>query len=145
MERRAWYPESAEGCLALADVIVVVHFAIVLYVLLGQLAILLGGWRGWRWVRRPLFRLSHVGLIVFVAGEAVCGSACPLTVWENELRALGGAPIEQSSFVAYWAHELLFLDAAPEAFTVAYVLFAALVVGSFWLVPLRRRVAREGA
>lgn len=145
MEHRAWYPESPEACLALADVIVVVHFAVVLYVILGQAAVLWGGWRGWAWVRRPAFRLTHLGLILFVAGQGAVGELCPLTVWENELRALAGQPIERSSFIAYWAHELLFVDASLELLAGVYVAFAACVLASLYLVPVRWRRDADGA
>ena len=139
MERRSWYPESPEACLQLADVIVVVHFAVVLFVVLGQIAILLGGWRGWDWVRRPGFRLSHLGLILFVAGQGAVGRLCPLTVWEDELRALAGQPLERASFIAYWSHELLFVEASLEVLAGIYVAFALLVLGSLFLVRIRWR------
>ena len=50
----------------LADLILVVHVGIVLFVVLGQLAILLGGWRGWGWIR-------HFGLRVTIADSSLNG------------------------------------------------------------------------
>jgi hypothetical protein len=134
-----WYPQDPETCLLLADVIVVVHFAIVLYVILGQVVVLAGGLLRWDWVRNRWFRLSHFALIAFVATQACFGQLCPLTVWEYELRELGGQPIEHSSFIAYWAHELLFIDVDPATLTLPYVLFALLVLASLFWVPVRWR------
>jgi Protein of Unknown function (DUF2784) len=139
MERRSWYPEDPESCLALADGIVVVHFAIVLFVIFGLLATLTGGVLHWSWVRNLWFRVGHLLLIGFVAGQSVVGQVCPLTIWENELRAIAGEPLERSSFVAYWAHELLFIEASEQTFMIAYVSFAALVLASFFFVPVRWR------
>jgi hypothetical protein len=139
MALRDWYPTDPESCLLLADVIVVLHFAIVLYVILGQVVVLAGWLLRWQWVRNRWFRLSHFALIAFVATQACFGQLCPLTIWEYELRELGGQPIEHSSFIAYWAHELLFIDVEPEALTVPYVVFALLVLVSLRLVPVRWR------
>jgi len=134
-----WYPTDPATCLQLADAIVVVHFAVVLLVLVGEFLILLGGLRRWHWVGGRVFRGIHLAIIGFVATIAAVGKLCPLTVWENELRRLGGKPIEQSSFVAYWAHELLFVDIDLRILTYCYIAFGLLVLGSLYIVPVRWR------
>jgi hypothetical protein len=63
----------------LADAILVVHFAFVLFVVLGFALVLAGGALGWRWVRNRGFRYTHLAAIAFVAVEALA-DACPLTV-----------------------------------------------------------------
>ncbi len=121
----------------LADVILVVHFAFVLYVVGGFALILLGAGLGWRWVRNPAFRYTHLGAIVFVALEALVGMACPLTVWEDALRQ---ASPDRPSFVGRWVRHLLYYDLPEWIFTVAYVLFAVAVIASLiWIPPRRRR------
>jgi len=70
----------------LADVVLVVHFAFVLFVVGGFALILAGAALGWRWVRNRTFRYSHLAAIVFVAAESLVGMACPLTHWEHVLR-----------------------------------------------------------
>ena len=123
-----------------ADGVLAVHVGIVAFVVLGLPVTLIGGWLGWGWVRRPLFRVTHLALIAIVAGQAVAGVVCPLTIWESELRTAGGQrSYEDLSFVAYWLREFLFYEAPPWVFTVAYVAFGALVAASFWWVPVRRR------
>jgi len=117
-----------------ADIILVVHFAFVLFVVGGLGATWLGAWLGWRWVRNVWFRVSHLSAIVFVAAEALVGAWCPLTIWEAALR---GARAEKG-FVAQWVHRLLFYDFPPWVFTTAYAGFALLVAATFWLVPPRR-------
>jgi hypothetical protein len=43
----------------LADVTIAVHVVYVAFVVAGELLILLGGWRGWAWVRHSWFRTAH--------------------------------------------------------------------------------------
>ena len=62
----------------LADTILVVHFAFVLFVIGGFALILAGAIGGWGWIRNPTFRYTHLAAIVFVAIEAIVGVACPL-------------------------------------------------------------------
>src|SRR5262245_62640907 len=78
----------------LADVVVGVHLAYVFYVLFGLLAILIGLACRWEWVRNPWFRWSHLLMIVVVALESVVGMVCPLTEWEDWLRAKAGQSVE---------------------------------------------------
>src|SRR6185436_10427005 len=70
----------------MADVLLVVHFLIAAFIVLGLAAVWLGAALGWRWVRNPWFRYLHLSAIAFVAAEAVLGVMCPLTVWEDMLR-----------------------------------------------------------
>ena len=119
----------------LADAILVVHFAFVLFVVGGFALILLGAVLGWRWIRSPAFRYLHLGAIVFVALEAIVGVACPLTVWEDAARR---ASVEDPSFVGRWVSRLLYYDLPPWVFTTAYVLFALAVVAAIVWIPPRR-------
>ncbi len=55
----------------LADFIMIVHFAFVLFVVGGLALIWAGAGLGWRWVRNLWFRVAHLAAILFVAGEAL--------------------------------------------------------------------------
>lgn len=114
----------------LADLILIIHFAFVLFVVGGLILTWAGGAAGWRWVRNFRFRIAHLGAIVFVAGESLAGVWCPLTVWEDVLR---GAHAEKS-FVARWVHRVLFYEFPEWVFTAAYVACALVVAGSWWWV-----------
>jgi hypothetical protein len=124
----------------LADVVLVVHFAFVLFVVGGLALILVGAAAGWRWIRNPAFRYAHLAAIVFVAAEALVGVACPLTVWEYLLRS--GSP-DGPSFVGRWVTRLLYYDFPEWAFTLAYCLFAIAVAVTLWRVPPQTR-SRKG-
>jgi hypothetical protein len=114
----------------LADLILVVHFAFVLFITLGLVLVWVGAAAGWRWVRNVWFRAAHLAAIVFVAAEALAGVWCPLTVWEDALR--GVAP--EKSFVARWIHRIMFYDFPDWVFTAAYVTFALLTAATWRLV-----------
>jgi hypothetical protein len=119
----------------MADAILIVHFLIAAFIVLGLAAVWLGAALGWGWVRNPGFRWLHLGAIAFVAAEAVLGIACPLTVWEDLLR--GGVRAE--SFVARWARALLFYQAPEWVFTTLYIAWTGATLVTLWLVPPRRR------
>ncbi len=118
----------------MADLVLIVHFAVVLFVVGGLPAIWIGAGLGWHWVRNFWFRIAHLAAILYVAIESVIGAVCPLTVWEDALR---GAR-EEKSFVARWIHRILFYDFPEWIFATAYVLFAVVVAVTFWWVrPVR--------
>ena len=121
----------------LADIVVAVHVAYVSFVVLGLVLILVGWLLKWRWVHNVWFRAVHAAMIGIVVVEAVLGIVCPLTEWEQQLRRAAGQTSYGGSFVGHWLHELLFFEAEPWVFTLAYCLFGALVLTTFWLVPPR--------
>jgi hypothetical protein len=121
----------------MADAILVLHFAIVLFIVGGLVAVWLGAALRWQWVRNRWFRYLHLGAIAFVAAEALLGVVCPLTAWEDALR--GGVRAE--SFVGRWVRWLLFYEAPEWAFTVAYLGWAAATLLTLRYVPPRRRAA----
>lgn len=121
----------------LADLIVLLHALFVLFVVGGQCLILAGWARGWRWTRQRGWRLSHLGAIGIVVVETLLGIGCPLTAWEQSLRQLAGQPGHEMSFIGYWLNQLLFYHAPGWVFSLAYLLFGALVAFSYWRYPPR--------
>lgn len=128
---------------ALADAVLVLHVGIVAFVVFGLVAIGLGGWRGWAWVRGLRWRTAHVALMVFVALQAWLGAVCPLTVWEQSLRRQAGQHAYGGSFIEYWLARLIFFDAPPWVFVAAYTCFATLVLLAWRRVPPARRARRS--
>jgi hypothetical protein len=111
----------------LADFTLVVHTLFVAFVVLGFALILVGLWRGWAWVRRPGFRYLHLAAILVVVVQAWFGIECPLTTLENALRVRAGGTGYQASFIQDWLYRILYYQASPWVFTVAYTLFGAAV------------------
>lgn len=129
---------TADFALVLADLILAVHFAIVVFVVGGLLSIVAGGILGWAWVRHRGFRVTHLALIVFIVAQTWLGELCPLTVWEQDLRVFAGQEGYRESFIEHWLSRLLYFDAPWWVFVTAYTVFGALVVGSWWWIPPRR-------
>ncbi len=115
----------------LADAILLFHALVVLFVIGGTLYIWVGAWRGWRGVRAPLFRYTHLCVMLFVTGEALLGLMCPLTVWEDALR--GAA--QRSGFVSRWVGRLIYYDLPAWVFTTAYVALAIALIVTLVLLP----------
>jgi hypothetical protein len=121
----------------LADVVVVVHFALVAFVVLGLPATVIGLVAGWSWARNFWFRATHVAVMLVIAAQAICGVLCPLTILENMLRERAGDATYPGSFIGYWAHELLFVQADRAVLTVCYVSFFLMVLEALVLGPPR--------
>ena len=123
----------------LADTVLVLHFLVAAFIVLGLVLVWIGAAvgteAGWSWVRNPWFRYAHLAAIAFVALEALAGLMCPLTVWEDALR--GGA--RPDSFVGRWVQRLLYYSAPEWVFTAAYCAWAAASLLTLRLVPPRRR------
>lgn len=121
----------------LADILLVVHFAIAAFIVGGLILVWIGAALGWRWIRNPWFRYLHIAAIAFVAAEALLGIACPLTVWEDLLR--GGLRAE--SFIARWVRRLLYYEAPEWVFTSAYVAWTCAALLTLWRIP--PKISRE--
>ncbi|HTV95415.1 MAG TPA: DUF2784 domain-containing protein [Steroidobacteraceae bacterium] len=119
----------------LADLIVVVHLLLVLFIIGGVPAVYVGAALGWGWVRRWPWRVAHLAAILLVAGESLLKIPCPLTVWEDALRGQHAA----GGFIERWVDRILFYDAPTWVFTAAYVAFAALVCVTWVAIPPARR------
>jgi hypothetical protein len=120
-----------------ADVLLVLHFAIVVFIVGGLILTWVGACLAWAWVRNPWFRYLHLGAIGFVALEAIVGMTCPLTEWEDALR--GGGSSE--SFVGRWVRYLLYYRAPEWVFTALYLGWTVLTLVTLRLVPPLSRAA----
>lgn len=119
----------------LADIILIIHFLFVLFVVGSLPLIWIGGWMRLDLVRNLRFRLAHIAAILFVVVESFVGMICPLTLLEDRLR--GGE--SGGSFIQRWLHRILFYDVPEWVLTTIYALFAVLVIITFRLLPPRPR------
>jgi hypothetical protein len=100
------YPRETERFAVLADVVVLIHLVVVLFITAGLPLIYLGAALGWTWVRDWRWRILHLVAIAFVAAQSLFGIACPLTIWEDALR--GRKP--NVGFIEGWIDGILFYD-----------------------------------
>jgi len=122
----------------LADALLALHVGVVLFVVGLLPLVLVGGLRGWAWVRRFRLRLTHLLLMVFIAAQAWLGQLCPLTVWEQDLRRIAGEGSYRESFIEHWLSRLLYWQAPWWVFVAAYTGFAVLVGLAWWWVRPKR-------
>jgi hypothetical protein len=115
----------------LADVVLMTHVAFVLFVVLGLILILCGGFCGWKWVRNPWFRAAHLAGIGLVVLQSWLGIICPLTTLEMYLREMAGDETYAGTFIAHWLHKILFLQAPMWAFVICYSVFGLAVLVSW--------------
>ena len=130
---------------ALADAVLALHLAVVIFVVGGLGAVIVGNFAGWHWVNSLWFRVLHLVAIAVVVVQAWLGRACPLTTLESWLRLRGGGAAYETSFVEHWVSAVLFYEAPTWMFTVAYSAFAALVVASWWYFPPHRALPKASS
>lgn len=122
--------------LLLADGILLIHFALVSFVVLGFIFIWIGYFAKWKFVRNAKFRISHALIMGIVFCESLLGIICPLTEWENYLRIQGGeGQTYQTGFIQEWIQKIMFYDFSEGTFMVLYLLFFALILITFRVIP----------
>lgn len=117
----------------------VLHVGFVVFVIAGLIAILVGKFAGWTWVRNWWFRVMHLAAIGVVVLQAWLDRICPLTIFEMWLRRQAGDATYAGSFISHWLESILYYRAPAWVFVLAYTIFAALVVLAWiWVRPNRR-------
>jgi len=82
----------------LADLVVLVHLAFVLFAVLGGLLVF----------RRKRYAWIHVPTVAWASLISFAGWVCPLTPLENWLRETGGAIAYRSGFIEHYILPLLY-------------------------------------
>ena len=123
----------------LADLVLAVHFGIILFNLFGLVATPLGGWLGWGFVRVRWWRLLHLLSLLAVAAQAVAGRACFLTIWQVGLE--GGADNPPRPMILDWVNRAMYWNLPAWVFAVLYLAVLAYAAWLWRLVPPRRRAA----
>lgn len=122
----------------LADIIVVVHFGWVLFMLLGFVLSLWGFfWKNFfNWW---LFRILHLFGIVYVVLLAVLRQYCPLTILENTLRARYNPILTYpGSFIVHYINRLVYPDVNPLILLIPTIFIAVFTVVIFIIKPPAR-------
>jgi hypothetical protein len=120
----------------IADLVLLLHFAFIVFVVGGEIIVIVGFYRNWLWVRNLRFRIFHVLAIGFVVVQGWINQVCPLTIWESALRHAAGEESYLGTFIGHWVGQLVFYDAPQWVFVTAYSMFGALVLFTwFWIRP----------
>jgi Protein of Unknown function (DUF2784) len=118
----------------LADAVLLIHLAFILFVMLGGLLLL-------RWPRLAWLHLPAVAWGIFVEFS---GRICPLTPLENELRQRGGEGGYSGGFIEHYVTALIYPDGLSRTlqFALGGIVIAVNVV-VYWM--LVRRMKRRAA
>ncbi|MDP2943679.1 MAG: DUF2784 domain-containing protein [Candidatus Omnitrophota bacterium] len=119
----------------LADIIVVMHFAWILFMLVGFiLTIKCFWWKGFfdKW----LFRTIHLFGIIYVSSLAVLRQYCPLTILENNLRArYDPSLVYPGSFMVHYIEKLVYPDINPLIIQIPTTFITVFTVVVFIIRP----------
>jgi len=118
-----------------AEAVLAAHVAIILFNLFGLVAVPIGAWRGWAFVRVRWWRVLHLVLLAAVAAQALFGRACILTLWQSEL---AGAPGRPRPLLAGWVESVIYWRLPIWVFATLYAAIFVYAVALFALVPPRR-------
>ena len=122
---------------ALADLILVLHLAFIVFVVAGGLLAL-----RWRWVP-----LVHVPAALWGVYIEVSGGVCPLTPLENALRRDAGLSGYAGSFVEHYLVPLIYPDLLSQPLQLVLagvvVLTNAFVYTAIWRRFRRGRLAAQ--
>jgi len=116
--------------LILADLVLAVHLAFVVFVVAGGLLVL----------RRPAVAWVHVPCAAWAVFVEFAGIVCPLTPLENALRRAGGGSGYAGDFVGHYITAVLYPNGLTRGVQIALgALVLALNVGVYATVITRRR------
>ena len=102
----------------LADLVLIFHFGIVIFITSLFVIIPVGYKLDWKWPRNRKIRSTHFVLISLVTTETVFGLTCPLTLIEHNLRDI----FISNSFVSIWLQKFLYWNFPKEFFLISYIL-----------------------
>lgn len=113
----------------MVELLLIIHFLIILFIIFGFPVGLV--------VNCRLFRIVHVSTLAGVSLLMVLGIPCPLTIWEETLRQ---SPVYEGSFITSWLNRIIYLEDFDASFMpYLAVAFLALTVSSFFWHPTTRR------
>lgn len=113
----------------LADLVLLLHLAFVLFVVLGGLPVL-------RW---PRLAWLHIPIALYGATIEFLGFTCPLTPLENRYRRLGGESGYEGGFVEHYVTSLIYPDGLTRGIQVALGIAVLVLNAVVYAVVLRRR------
>ena len=119
----------------MAELVLALHLAVIAFNVFGLVAIPLGAWAGWSFVRVRWWRLLHIASLAVVAVQAALGRACFLTIWQDGLEQAR----TETPLLMRWVNSVVYWPMPMWVFTVAYGLVFAYVLALYRWVPPRPR------
>jgi len=124
----------------LADIIMMIHFAWILFMIVGFI-FTLGGFIWKRYFDRWIFRTVHLLGILFVVILAILGEYCPLTILENNLVAKYDPSLTYpGSFIAHNIEKLVYPEVSPVIIIVPTIIIGLITLVVYIIKPPMRIV-----
>ena len=101
-----------------AEIVLIIHFIIFLFICLGFILIPIGYNLDWNWIKNRIIRLIHISLMGFVTIETIVGVICPLTSIEFLLR--DGSKVDGN--LTLIIHKIMYWNLPNNYFIVLYIL-----------------------
>jgi hypothetical protein len=121
-----------------ADIVVLIHFLWIAFVILGFPVFL--------WLNSARWRLIHLAAVIWMVLMQITRSICPLTHLEAWLKSEGqGAEVYSGKFIIETLERLIYVDNVTlEKITYATGIYLTLIVLSFWFRPIARKTKVRG-
>jgi hypothetical protein len=117
--------------LLLADALVAMHLAFVIFVVAGGILVLRAPWVAW----------LHVPAALWGAAIALGGYICPLTPLENSLREAGGGTAYTTGFIEHYIVPVLYPVALTRSMQVAAGVAVLVVNGALYAIAFRSKLS----
>lgn len=117
-----------------ADLVVLLHFGFIMFVLAGGLLVL----------RHPRLAWLHLPAVAWGAGIELSGGICPLTPLENALRRAAGEAGYAGGFIEHYLLPLIYPAGLTREVQIALGLFVLLANVLVYGIAALRRGRRRG-
>ncbi len=116
-----------------ADIVIVIHFLWIAFVILGFPVFL--------WLNNTRWRLIHLAAVIWMVLMQVNRAICPLTYLEAWLKSEGrGAEVYSGKFIIETIERLIYVDSVTlEKIMIATGAYLCIIVLSFWFRPIAKK------
>ncbi len=121
----------------IADSILVVHFAWILFIVLALPTALL--------LKLARLRIIHTAALIFTVIMQATKTLCPLTIIEERLRRMGSETFSyDGSFIITWLRKLIYIEDLGISLLAVYIFTAIFLIFTFmsyliWPISLDRK------
>jgi len=118
----------------LADLVLVLHFSFIVFVIAGGLVVL-----KWRWVA-----FLHIPAVIWGLAIEFLHAPCPLTPLEQQLLLRAGEEAYRGGFIDHYIVSLIYPEASPRLFIEAGIFLLVLNCVIYAWIIMRIRAKKAG-
>lgn len=122
-----------------AESILAIHLLVIMFSVGGLLVIPLGARLGWYLVHIAWLRILHLAVMAIIAGQALAGRACMLTVWQAQF----AGHRNPQPLIMHWLNSMIYWHLPMWSFAVLYTTVFFYVLGLIVWVPFGSSTKRR--